>query len=131
MRTFREDERINLLLLAALVMVIRSTAAARARPAGTWAPVVMVPAGVVVGLLYENSIAAELNTEVRQAVEIILAVLLFVDAAEVQVLDGQPAEVDAVESDTRLVADGAACALASGRGGRHGRRGSRRSRYSG
>jgi NhaP-type Na+/H+ or K+/H+ antiporter len=45
----------------------------------------MVVAGVVVGLLNENSIAAVLNTEaVQHAAEIILAVLLFVDATEVR-----------------------------------------------
>ena len=41
----------------------------------------MVLAGVLVGLLYENSIAAVLNTEaVQHIAEIIVAVLLFVDA---------------------------------------------------
>jgi NhaP-type Na+/H+ or K+/H+ antiporter len=45
----------------------------------------MVLAGVLVGLLYENSIAAVLNTEaVQHIAEIILAVLLFVDATEVR-----------------------------------------------
>jgi len=77
---------MNLLLLAAaFAMIIRSLAAARLDRWNLGAPVVMVLAGVLVGLLNENSIAAVLNTEaVQHAAEIILAVLLFVDATEVR-----------------------------------------------
>src|SRR3954462_14554066 len=64
-------------------MIIRSLAAARLDRWNLGAPVVMVLAGVLVGLLNENSIAAVLNTEaVQHAAEIILAVLLFVDATQ-------------------------------------------------
>jgi NhaP-type Na+/H+ or K+/H+ antiporter len=74
-----------LLLAAAFAMIIRSLAAARLDRWNLGAPVVMVLAGVLVGLLNENSIAAVLNTEaVQHAAEIILAVLLFVDATEVR-----------------------------------------------
>lgn len=46
---------------------------------------VMVLAGVVVGLLNSNSISLALNTEaVQHAAEFILAVLLFVDATEIR-----------------------------------------------
>jgi NhaP-type Na+/H+ or K+/H+ antiporter len=49
------------------------------------APVVMVLAGAGVGLTVEASVAAALNTTAAQrAAELILAVLLFVDATEVQ-----------------------------------------------
>ncbi|WP_020659992.1 cation:proton antiporter [Amycolatopsis benzoatilytica] len=77
---------MNLLLLAAaLAMIVRALAAARLDRWNLGAPVVMVVAGVVVGLLNEQSIAAVLNTEaVQHAAEIILAVLLFVDATEVR-----------------------------------------------
>src|SRR6266511_6246763 len=77
---------MNLLLLAAaFAMIVRSLAASRLDRWNLGAPVVMVLAGVLVGLLNENSIAAVLNTEaVQQAAEIILAVLLFVDATEVR-----------------------------------------------
>ncbi len=58
-----EDERMNSLLLAAAVaMVVRSLAAARLDRWNLGAPVVMVLAGGVVGLLNEDSIAAVLNT---------------------------------------------------------------------
>lgn len=77
---------MNLLLLAAAVaMVVRSLAAARLDRWNLGAPVVMVLAGAVVGLVNEDSIAAVLNTDaVQHAAEIILAVLLFVDATEVR-----------------------------------------------
>ncbi|MEV4049877.1 cation:proton antiporter [Amycolatopsis sp. NPDC049688] len=77
---------MNLLLLAAaFAMVVRALAAARLDRWNLGAPVVMVLAGVLVGLLYEDSIAAVLNTEaVQHVAEIILAVLLFVDATEVR-----------------------------------------------
>lgn len=75
----------SLLLAAAVAMVVRSLAAARLDRWNLGAPVVMVLAGVVVGLLNENSIAPVLNTEaVQHAAEIILAVLLFVDATELR-----------------------------------------------
>ncbi|MBP2330374.1 NhaP-type Na+/H+ or K+/H+ antiporter [Kibdelosporangium banguiense] len=75
----------SLLLAAALAMVVRSLAASRLDRWNLGAPVVMVLAGVVVGLLNESSIEAVLNTEaVQHAAEIILAVLLFVDATEVR-----------------------------------------------
>ncbi|MEQ0557902.1 cation:proton antiporter [Amycolatopsis sp. NEAU-NG30] len=77
---------MNLLLLAAAVaMLVRALAAARLDRWNLGAPVVMVLAGVLVGVLYEDSIAAVLNTEaVQHIAEIILAVLLFVDATEVR-----------------------------------------------
>jgi NhaP-type Na+/H+ or K+/H+ antiporter len=75
----------SLLLAAAFAMVFRSLAASRLDRWSLGAPIVMVLAGVAVGLLNENSIAEGLNTESMQhAAEIILAVLLFVDATEVR-----------------------------------------------
>ncbi|WP_260478559.1 hypothetical protein [Kibdelosporangium aridum] len=52
----------SLLLAAAVAMVVRSLAAARLDRWNLGAPVVMVLAGGVVGLLNEDSIAAVLNT---------------------------------------------------------------------
>ncbi|WP_327250298.1 hypothetical protein [Streptomyces sp. NBC_01244] len=47
------------------------------------APLVLVLAGIITGLFTQNEIAATLNSEVAQHVaEVILAVLLFVDATE-------------------------------------------------
>jgi sodium/hydrogen antiporter len=75
----------SLLLATAVAMAVRSLAASRLDRWNLGAPVVMVLAGAVVGLLNENSIAAVLNTEaVQHAAEIILAVLLFVDATELR-----------------------------------------------
>lgn len=77
---------MNTLVLAiAVAMVIRSLAAARLERWKIGTPLVMVLAGVVVGLLNEDSIAVALNTEpMQRAAEIILAVLLFVDATEIR-----------------------------------------------
>jgi NhaP-type Na+/H+ or K+/H+ antiporter len=75
----------SLLLAAAFAMVVRSMAANRLDRWNLGAPILMVLAGVAVGLLNANSIAESLNTETSQhAAEIILAVLLFVDATEVR-----------------------------------------------
>lgn len=75
----------SLLLAAAFAMVVRSLAANRLDRWNLGAPILMVLAGVAVGLLNESSIAEGLNTETAQhAAEIILAVLLFVDATEVR-----------------------------------------------
>ncbi|WP_439657224.1 cation:proton antiporter [Lentzea sp. HUAS TT2] len=75
----------SLLLAAAFAMVVRSLAANRLDRWLLGAPLVMVLAGVVVGLFEPNAIAEGLNTEsVQHAAEIILAVLLFVDATEVR-----------------------------------------------
>lgn len=77
---------MNTLLIAATIAIaVRSLAAARLDRWHIGAPVIMVLAGVVIGLASENSISVMLNTEAMQhAAEIILAVLLFVDATEVR-----------------------------------------------
>ncbi|MBB5897937.1 cation:proton antiporter [Kutzneria kofuensis] len=75
----------SLFLAIAVALMVRSLAAARLDRWNLGAPVVMVLAGVVVGLVNEDSISALLNTQaVQQAAEIILAVLLFTDATEVR-----------------------------------------------
>jgi len=75
----------SLLLAAAFAMVVRSLAADRLERWNLGAPILMVLAGAVIGLLNESSIAEGLNTATAQlAAEIILAVLLFVDATEVR-----------------------------------------------
>ncbi|MEV0987832.1 cation:proton antiporter [Streptomyces sp. NPDC049949] len=71
------------------VIVITAAAAGWSLVAG-WleqrhvrAPLVLVLAGIITGLFTQNQIAATLNSEVAQHVaEVILAVLLFVDATE-------------------------------------------------
>ncbi|MEU5264271.1 cation:proton antiporter [Amycolatopsis sp. NPDC021455] len=77
---------MNALFLAiAAAILVRSLAAARLDRWNLGAPVVLVLAGVVVGVLNEDSINAVLNTQaVQQVAEIILAVLLFTDATEVR-----------------------------------------------
>ena len=77
---------MNSLFLAIVVaLVVRSLAASRLDRWNLGAPLIMVLAGVLVGVASENSIAALLNTQaVQQAAEIILAVLLFTDATEVR-----------------------------------------------
>ncbi|GAA2688011.1 MULTISPECIES: cation:proton antiporter [Actinosynnema] len=75
----------SFLLAAAIAMLVRSLAASRLDRWNLGAPVVLVLAGVAVGLLSDTSIDAALNTEaVQHAAEIVLAVLLFVDATEVR-----------------------------------------------
>lgn len=75
----------SLFLMIAVAIAIRSFAAARLDRWNLGAPVVTVAAGVVIGLVNEQSIAIALNTEAMLYVaEIILAVLLFVDATEVR-----------------------------------------------
>jgi NhaP-type Na+/H+ or K+/H+ antiporter len=75
----------SLFLAITIAIAVRSLAASRLDRWNLGAPVVMVLAGTVVGLLNESSIAVLLNTEaVQRAAEIILAVLLFVDATEVR-----------------------------------------------
>ncbi|MET0236114.1 MAG: cation:proton antiporter [Kibdelosporangium sp.] len=64
---------------------MRSLAAGRLDRWNLGAPIIMVVAGVVVGLVNDSSIDAVLNTEtVQHVAEIILAVLLFADATEVR-----------------------------------------------
>lgn len=75
----------SLLLMIAVAIAVRSFAAARLDRWNLGAPVVTVAAGVVIGLVNESSIALALNTEATLYVaEIVLAVLLFVDATEVR-----------------------------------------------
>jgi NhaP-type Na+/H+ or K+/H+ antiporter len=75
----------SLFLAIAVALMVRSLAAARLDRWNLGAPVVMVLAGVAVGLLNEDSLSAVLNAQaVQQAAEIILAVLLFTDATEVR-----------------------------------------------
>ncbi|TCO54309.1 cation:proton antiporter [Actinocrispum wychmicini] len=74
-----------LFFMVAVAIAVRSLAASRLDRWNLGAPVVMVAAGVAVGVLNEDSIAAGLNIEaVQRGAEIILAVLLFVDATEVR-----------------------------------------------
>ncbi|MHC5905954.1 cation:proton antiporter [Streptomyces sp. S6] len=76
---------IPTILAAAVMALIRSLAALRLQRWHLGAPATMVLAGVVVGVVVEDSVAAALNTEMAQhAAEIILAFLLFVDATEVR-----------------------------------------------
>ncbi|WP_037310160.1 cation:proton antiporter domain-containing protein [Amycolatopsis orientalis] len=75
----------SLLLMIAVAIAIRSFLASRLDRWNLGAPVVMVAAGVVIGLVNESSIAIALNTEAMlYGAEIVLAVLLFVDATEVR-----------------------------------------------
>ncbi|MCA1185941.1 hypothetical protein LCD36_05695 [Saccharopolyspora sp. 6T] len=75
----------SLLIMIAIAVAVRCFAASRLDRWNLGAPVVMVAAGVVIGLVNESSIALVLNTEaVLYVVEIVLAVLLFVDATEVR-----------------------------------------------
>jgi len=75
----------SLLLLIAVAVAVRSFAASRLDRWNLGAPVVMVVAGVVIGLVNEQSINIALNTHAMLYVaEIVLAVLLFVDATEVR-----------------------------------------------
>lgn len=75
----------SLFLAIAVALMVRSLAASRLDRWNLGAPVIMVLAGVGVGLVNETSIAALLNTQaMQQAAEIILAVLLFTDATEVR-----------------------------------------------
>jgi sodium/hydrogen antiporter len=75
----------SFLLAIAIAIAVRSLAAGRLDRWNLGAPVIMVLAGVVVGVVNDSSIDAVLNTEtVQQVAEIILAVLLFVDATEVR-----------------------------------------------
>lgn len=75
----------SLLLAIAIALSVRSLASSRLERWNLGAPLVMVLAGVTVGLLNSNSIALALNTEdVQHAAEFILAVLLFVDATEIR-----------------------------------------------
>jgi len=72
------------LLAAALAASVRSLLSRPLHRANIGVPLVMVVAGAVVGLTVQGSVAAVLNTDAAQRVaEIILAVLLFVDATEV------------------------------------------------
>ncbi|MFB9904244.1 cation:proton antiporter domain-containing protein [Allokutzneria oryzae] len=75
----------SLLLMIAIAVAVRSFAASRLDRWNLGAPVVIVTAGVVIGLVNEQSIKLALNTEATLYVaEIVLAVLLFVDATEVR-----------------------------------------------
>ncbi|MEU4765645.1 cation:proton antiporter [Actinosynnema sp. NPDC023794] len=71
----------SLLLVIAIAMSVRSLAASRLDRWNLGAPVVIVVAGVVIGLVNEGSIKIALNTQAMlYMAEIVLAVLLFVDA---------------------------------------------------
>ncbi|KAA2258887.1 sodium:proton exchanger [Solihabitans fulvus] len=74
-----------LFLVIAVALMVRSLTASRLDRWNIGAPLIMVLAGVGVGIVNEHSIAALLNTQgMQQAAEIILAVLLFTDATEVR-----------------------------------------------
>jgi NhaP-type Na+/H+ or K+/H+ antiporter len=76
---------IAIVLAAAAAALARSLFAAKLQRWYLGAPLVMVLAGVLVGLTVKDSVAAALNTEVAQHVaEIVLAYLLFLDATEVR-----------------------------------------------
>jgi sodium/hydrogen antiporter len=73
------------LLAAAAAVVLRSLTGVPLQRLGIGAPLVMVVAGALVGLTVEGSVGAILNTGAAQTVaEVVLAVLLFVDASEVR-----------------------------------------------
>ncbi len=73
------------LLAAVVAVVLRSLAAVRLQRLNIGTPVVMVLCGAVVGSTVESSVGAVLNTGAALTVaELILAVLLFVDASEVR-----------------------------------------------
>lgn len=75
----------SLLLMIAIAIAVRSFTASRLDRWNLGAPVVIVAAGVVIGLVNEQSIKIALNTQAMLYVaEIVLAVLLFVDATEVR-----------------------------------------------
>ncbi|MFI5776058.1 cation:proton antiporter [Nocardia sp. NPDC051570] len=76
---------INSIIVVALVVVLWALFAARLHEWRIAAPVLVVFAGIAMGFGARNSIAETLNTQVAlRIVEIILAVLLFVDATEVR-----------------------------------------------
>lgn len=76
---------ITTLLAAAVTAILRALAVRRLERWNVGAPAVMVVAGAAVGLTVEGSVEAVLNTSAAQrAAELILAVLLFVDATEVR-----------------------------------------------
>ncbi|NUT96160.1 MAG: sodium:proton exchanger [Saccharothrix sp.] len=75
----------SLLLMIAIAIAVRCFAASRLDRWNLGAPIVIVTAGVVIGLVNEKSISLVLNTEAMLYVaEIVLAVLLFVDATELR-----------------------------------------------
>ncbi|RDI67574.1 cation:proton antiporter domain-containing protein [Nocardia pseudobrasiliensis] len=76
---------INSIIVVAVVVVLWALCAARMHEWRIAAPVLVVFAGIAMGFTTRNSIAETLNTQVALRVaEIILAVLLFVDATEVR-----------------------------------------------
>ncbi|WP_232666540.1 cation:proton antiporter domain-containing protein [Pseudonocardia sp. TRM90224] len=76
---------IPMMLAAAAAAVLRSLMAQRMERWNVGAPAVMVLAGALAAFTVAGSVAEALNTEVAQhAAEVILAVLLFVDAIEVR-----------------------------------------------
>jgi NhaP-type Na+/H+ or K+/H+ antiporter len=76
---------IPMMLAASVAAVLRSLTARRLERWNVGAPAVMVLAGALVGFTVAGSVAEALNTEVAlHAAELILAVLLFVDATEVR-----------------------------------------------
>lgn len=76
---------IGIVLAATVAALARSLFASRLQRFYLGAPLVMVLAGVLVGLSVKDSVAKALNTEVSQHVaEIVLAYLLFVDATEIR-----------------------------------------------
>ncbi|MGY1746503.1 cation:proton antiporter domain-containing protein [Blastococcus sp. SYSU D00695] len=76
---------VPLLLAATVAVVLRSLTVRLLQRWNIGAPLAMVVAGAAVGLTVEGSVAAVLNTTAAQrAAELILAILLFVDATEVR-----------------------------------------------
>ncbi|WP_231743451.1 sodium:proton antiporter [Mycobacterium sp. GA-2829] len=77
-----------MLLSLIAVSAVLAAWAVMARRLGNWritAPMVLVLAGVVIGLATSDRIADSLNTEVAESIaEVILAILLFVDATDVR-----------------------------------------------
>ncbi len=72
-------------IAAATVLAVWSLLAGRLERWRVTAPMVLVLAGAVVGLATRSALAQTLNTDTAQPfVEIILAVLLFIDATDVR-----------------------------------------------
>lgn len=83
---FARGSSVLLLLLGALVAIVVWSGLSRLL--AKWrisAPIFMVVVGIGIGLFVGDSLASELNTdEAERIVEIILAILLFLDATEVR-----------------------------------------------
>ncbi|MEU2234079.1 cation:proton antiporter [Streptomyces vietnamensis] len=73
----------SVVLVITTVVAVWALVAGRLESRNVRAPLMLVLAGIVIGIFTHSSVAATLNSEVVQHVaEIILAVLLFVDATE-------------------------------------------------